>query len=93
LSPEERVLHRDGVVDNDDPSNLLVFPNPRAMAAWLSEERRAAKRSWVVLVRVDVKSPEEARRFVEAAVGSGDLRSPARVEGVVGRRRSRNGHR
>jgi hypothetical protein len=94
LRPEERVLHVNGVTDDDAWANLKVFPTDKAMAAWLSEQRRASSKAWFVIVRVDsVRSPEEALDLVADAVGSGDLRSPARVEGVVGRSRARNGHR
>jgi hypothetical protein len=43
LRPEERVYHLDGNVSNDDPENLMLFPNQKALAQYRSMLHREAR--------------------------------------------------
>jgi hypothetical protein len=84
LRPEERVLHRDGVLDNDDPTNLLIFPDNEAMAAWRSNRTRKTT-SWTVLVRATgmttgAEAEEYVRSLLAAPTAAEDLLRPVRVE-------------
>lgn len=38
LRPEERVLHVDGNVENDDPDNLMLFENQKALQQYRSQK-------------------------------------------------------
>lgn len=44
LDPKERVYHLDLNPDNDDPENLLLFPNQRALVHYISDQRKIANK-------------------------------------------------